>query len=97
MKKIDKQFLLLGLSVIALSLCAYAPDAQAQNDGTVSAVGTPSAPDAKKEFPPQPVSVAPEEVAPAPVADTSAPPAPSAPAQPAQSGLLPSPVNPPLP
>lgn len=95
MKKIDKQFLLLGMSVIALSLCAYAPDAQAQNDGTVSAVGTPSAPDANKEFPPQPVSVAPEEetapAAPTPVADTSAPPVASAPAQPAQSALTPIP------
>ncbi|HEU4838707.1 MAG TPA: tetratricopeptide repeat protein [Micavibrio sp.] len=96
MKKINKQFLLLGFSVIAVSLCAFAPDAQAQNDGTVSAVGTPSGPEAKKEFPPQPVSVAPEEeapesAAPAPVADTSIPPAATAPSQPAQSGLTPIP------
>jgi len=90
MKKIDKQFLLLGLSVIALSLCAFAPDAQAQSEGTVSAVGVPSAPDANKEFPPQPVSVAPAEEAPAPTPPAAEPVA-NAPAQPEQSTLTPIP------
>ena len=103
MKKIDKQFLLLGFSVIAVSFCAFAPDARAQNDGTVSAVGTPSVPDAKKEFPPQPVSVAPEEETPTPTptptpgptpgpgANMPAPPAAAVPVQPAQSALTPIP------
>lgn len=106
MKKIDKQLLLPGLSVIALSICGLTSHAQAQGNGTVSAigpagvtgsvsaVGVPSAPNANKEFPPQPISVAPAEEnapTPAPVADISAPPAVTAPAQPAQSALTPIP------
>lgn len=94
MKNIDKKFLLLGFSAIAL--CVIAPAASAQNDGTVSAIGTPAPSAPEPEFPPQPVGVAPTEEA-APAAPTPAPPVPeatapvadNAPAQPSATGLTP--------
>jgi Flp pilus assembly protein TadD len=96
MKNNDKQFLLLGFSLMALALCSFAPSAYAQNGDTVSAVGTPDEPRPPEEYPPQPVSVAPAEEAtpavvatPTPVPATTAPPVANAPTQPPEKGLTP--------
>lgn len=97
MKNIDRKSAITGVSLFALALLAVLPAASAQQGDTVSAIGTPSAPNEPSnggnKFPPQPIGVAPtEEAAPAvppassapAVADAAAPGAPvaNAPAQP---------------
>ncbi len=98
MKNIDKRFLFLGFSAIAL--CFMAPAAFAQGEGNVSAIGTPAPSAPVQEAPPQPVAVAPTEEAPVapsvpapsaptPVPESAAPAIENAPAQPSTSGLTP--------
>lgn len=92
MKKHEKHPLILGISCLGILLGSVSPVMANSADGTVSAVGVPSGPEAvpaptpspapqnSEEFPPQPISVAPAEQA-TPVI-TPAPAAVAAPSEP---------------
>lgn len=77
MKKHEKYPLILGISCLGILLASVSPVMANPSEGRVSAVGTPSGPEAApqtdSEFPPQPVTVSPAEETPSVAAPASAP------------------------